>query len=59
MNMYGKQSLRVVPWNQINFENIETFYLLSASKEPVQIYYMMASSVMEQALISTFCWYFV
>ena len=38
-NTYWKQSLRAVPWNQLKSENIETLYLFSALKEPVQIDY--------------------
>ena len=37
MNIYWKQALGDVPWNQFNSENIEILYLLSALKEPVQI----------------------
>ena len=55
MNIYWQQSLRDVPWNQFNSENIEILYLLSALKEPVQIDCKKACSVMEQAWISTFC----
>ena len=57
MDIYRKQSLRGVPWNQLKSENIETLYLLSALKEPVQIDYKKACSVMEQAWLSTFCWH--
>ena len=37
MKIYQNQSLRGVPWNQLESENIKTLYLLSALKEPVQI----------------------
>ena len=37
ININWKQSLRVVPWNQLKSENIETLYLLSTWKESVQI----------------------
>ena len=56
MNMFV-MNMRVVPWNQLKSENIETLYLLSALKEPLQINYKKACSAMEQALISTFYWY--
>ena len=49
MNIYQKQALRGVPWNQLKLENFETLYLLSALKELVQIDYKKACSVMEQA----------
>ena len=39
LNIYRKQSLRVVLWNHFKSGNIETLYLLSALKEPVQINY--------------------
>ena len=42
MNIYWKQSLRDVPGSQLKSENIETLYLLSALKEPVQIDYKKA-----------------
>ena len=51
MNIYRKQCLIGVPWNQIKSENIESLYLLSALKETVQIYYKKACSVMEEAWI--------
>ena len=44
MSTYWKQSLRGVPWNQLKSGNIETLYILSALKEPVQIYYKKACS---------------
>ena len=47
MNIYWKQSLRGVPLNQVKSENLETLYLLSALKEPVQIDYEKACSVMQ------------
>ena len=56
MNIYMKQSLKGVPWNQLKSENVETLYLLSALKEPVQMDCKKACSVMEQTIISTFCW---
>ena len=49
MDIYRKQSLRGVPWNQLKSEIIETWYFLSALKEPEQIEYKKACSVMEQA----------
>ena len=53
MNIYQKQSLRDVPWNQLESENIEILYLLCVSKEPVQINCRKACFFMEQAWIST------
>ena len=41
MNIYWEES------NQVKSENIETLYLLSALKEPVQIDYEKACSVMQ------------
>ena len=52
-----KESLRDVPWNQLKSENTETLYFLSALKEPEQIDYKKASSILEQAWISRFCWH--
>ena len=49
MNIYWKQSLRGVPWNQLKSVNIETLYLMIALKEPAQIDYKKAWSIMEQA----------
>ena len=49
MDTYQKWLLRGAPWNQLKSENIETWYLLSALKEPVQIDYKEAWPVMEQA----------
>ena len=52
MNIYRKQSLRDVPWNQLKSDNIETLYLLSALKRPVQNDYKIACFVMEEAWTS-------
>ena len=49
MNIYSKQSLSGIPGNQLKSENIPTLYLFSALKEPVQIDYKKARSVMGQA----------
>ena len=48
MNIYSKQSLGGVPWNQLKPKNIEILHLLSALKEPAQISYKKACFVMEQ-----------
>lgn len=37
MNIYQKESLRPVPWNQLKSDNIETLQLLSELEEPVLI----------------------
>ena len=47
MNIYWKVSLRDVHWNQLKTENIETLYLLSGFKEPVQIDYKKAITFMD------------
>ena len=52
MNIYRKQSLRDVPWNQLKSDNTETLYLLSALKGPVQNDYEIACFVMEEAWTS-------
>ena len=57
MNIDGKQWPRGVSWNQIMSEKIDTLYLLSALKEPVQIDYEKTCSVTEQEWISTCCWH--
>ena len=51
MNIYGIQSPRGVPWNQIKSENVKTLFLFSALKEPAQVDCKKACSVMEQAWI--------
>ena len=51
MNIYRKQLLRGVSWNQLNSENTEVVYPLNALKEPVQINCKKACSVMEQPWI--------
>ena len=47
MNIYQKQLLREVPWNQPKSENIKILYRPSALKEPVQINCKKACSIME------------
>ena len=49
-------SQRGFPWNSLKSESIEILHL-SALKEPVQIDYKKAYSVMEQEWISIFCWH--
>ena len=59
MSTYWKQSLRGVPWNQLKSGNIETLYILSALKEPVQIYYKKACSYeasMNINILQTYLW---
>ena len=46
INTHRKQSLRGIPCNLLKLGNIETLYLLSALKEPAQIDYKRACSVM-------------
>ena len=59
MSTYWKQSLRGVPWNQLKSGNIETLYILSALKEPVQIYYKKGCSYetsMNINILQTYLW---
>ena len=56
MNIYRKQSLRGVPWDQLKSENTDTSCLLNALNELVQINCKKACSVIEQVWISTFYW---